>query len=673
MPLLTFFFFFQLKNDTLPGDSANLVNYSAKKIIYDLDNSVVILNDSAYISYRDIQLFSDSAHYYTDKNTLDAFGMCHLKQINDSIKGDYLRYNLETKKAKMIQGKTQIEKGYIEGRDIYWVREKVINVYDGKYTTCSDSPPHYYFYAPKMKVYLGDMVIARPIYLYIYDLPVMAAPFWFVPISSKRKSGLLPFKAGNSRQFGKFIRGFAYYYVINDYADMTLQIDAMEKKGIMPRFEGIWDYNPFSKGTIYVSYIDEIDTHRKRYDIGARNNSSYFLFGSNFNCDLKYLSDNSYASDFAETTIVWADREITSQATLNRNFGEVSNSLIWERRVDFVDTTTYEKIPYYTITTPGKVLFSFLSYSFLGHISYERRIRPEEKYEAGGANIHTSPSFKQNLFDLFTISPGLDLDLAIYQRDTLNNQYPMRFGYSFNTNASTSIYRVFGLEMFGLHGVLHKVMPTISYFWTPDFDFGRFPSVYGIPNYSRAHGFNFGLSQEFEAKVGEKLEKKNFLQISLNSGYNLLNDTLSPINFSLNLPVNPFPGPITNFNIRVGGYYNIYTQDYTYTVNNETGIQAENFKININQSYTRGGDYQIWFNGEIKPTKNWSISYSARYDYKNKKVVDYGIIFTRNLHCWEGIFSFSQLGDDWRYDFKVHIKEIPEVAIGRGLLGYILE
>jgi hypothetical protein len=102
-------------------------------------------------------------------------------------------------------------------------------------------------------------------------------------------------------------------------------------------------------------------------------------------------------------------------------------------------------------------------------------------------------------------------------------------------------------------------------------------------------------------------------------------------------------------------------------------IQTKNFELNLYQSYTKGGKYQISFSGKINPTHNWSAAYSARYDYQLKKFVDYSITLTRNLHCWEGIFSFSQFQDDWRYDFKVRIKEIPEVAIGRGLLGYLIE
>jgi lipopolysaccharide assembly outer membrane protein LptD (OstA) len=673
---MIFFLLLQLNNDTLKTDSLNVVNYSAKIITYLLDSSIVVLDDSAYISYRDIQLHSDRAYYYIDKKTLEAFGLCYLRQVDDSIKGTHLKYNLDTKKAMMDMGRTQIEKGFIEGKKIYWVEEKVVNAYDGKYTTCSDSPPHYYFYAPRMKVYLGDMVIARPIYLYIYDMPVIAAPFWFVPISSKRKSGLLPFKAGNSRIYGKYIRGFAYYYVISDYADLTLQVDAYEKKGIMPYLEGIWDYDPYSSGNFLINYIRELDTKLTRYSIEARNNSPYFLFGSNFNCDIKYMSDNQYRSDYAETTIVWVDKEITSQATINRDFGEIKNSLILERKVDFGDTTTFEKIPYYTITTPTRQLASFLTYSFSGHIVYDHQLTPAAEKEAGGANIHTSPSFKQNVLSIFSVSPGLDLDFAVFNKDTLGNKYPMRMGYSFFASANTNLYRVFSIEMLGIKGILHKVMPNISYRYTPDFDFGRFPSVSGIPGYSKTSNIGFGVSQEFEAKVGEKNEKKNFAQISLSSGYNLLNDTITPVNLSVNLPLNPFPKPITSFSTRFNAVYDIYTKEYTYVVDQGAGLQTENFKINITQNYTytkQETKYQIWFNGEIKPTRNWVVNYSARYDYQLKQLVDYSITLARNLHCWEGVFSFSQLQDNWRYDFKVRIKEIPEVAIGRGLLGYLIE
>ena len=662
-----------LLQDTTLSDTADIIRYQAKSITYDLEESVIILRDSSVINYQDITLFSDSAHYYIETNHLEAFGECDLRQIGDSIKGDFLKYNIDNKKALMTNGRTQIDKGFLTGDEIYWIDEKTVNSYRGKYTTCSDSPPHYYFYSPKMKVYLGDMVIARPIYLYIQDIPVLGAPFWFVPISSKRKSGLLPFRIGNSSTFGKYIRDFAYYLVISHYADITFQLDALEKKGIMPHIEGVWDFAPYTKGRAYASYINDSETEQVRYSIEARNNSALFLLGSSLNFDIKYVSDNSYRQDYAETTAIWLEKEITSQATLTRTLAGYKNTVSFERREDFVDSTVNLKLPYYTLSGPSSMLLSLINYSISGHISRDRVTTKEDTSEVIGANLHTTPTVQQDVFGLFSLSPKIDLDLALFNEDTAGNEWPTRFGYSFTTTASTNLFRVFSLELLGIHGLLHKVLPSVSYVYTPEFDFAGLPSATGIPVYAHTNSISFGLNQEVEAKIGDELKKSNILRLNLNTTYDLIRDSLSSVNFLASAPYNPFPAPISSFSVQITGNIDPYTKDYTYNITNTSGIKFDFFSLTVSQSYRRGGTYQIWFNGDLKPTKNWSLTYSARYDWETKNLIDYSFGLVRDLHCWEAMLNLNQLGDDWRYDFKVRIKTIPEVSIGKGLLGYLFE
>jgi lipopolysaccharide assembly outer membrane protein LptD (OstA) len=634
---------------------------------------LIVLKDSSFIAYKDITLISDSAYYYVETNMLEAFGRCHLRQLDDSIQGDFIKYNIENQKALMTRGRTQIEEGFIDGEEIYWIDEKTVNSYHGVYTTCSDSPPHYYFYAPRMKVYLGDMVIARPIVLYIHDIPVLGAPFWFVPIASKRKSGLLPFRVGNSSTFGKYIRGLAYYVVISDYADITLQLDAMEKKGVMPQIEGIWDYSPFSKGKIYGSYIRDTESEKVRYSIEARNVSELFLLGSSFNCDIKYVSDNSYRQDYAETTAIWLEREISSQATLTRTISGFKNTAAFERREDYTDTTVTLKLPYYTLSGPSSMLFSAINYALSGHISRDRLTTSTDTNEVVGANLHTMPTIQQNVFNMLSVSPKLDLDIALFNEDTSGNRWPSRFAYSFATTASTNFFRVFGIEILGLHGLLHKILPSVTYTYTPAYDFGMYPRATGIPSYAHTNSIGFGLNQEFEAKIGEEMKKHNILRLNLNGAYNLITDSLSDVSFLLSAPYNPFPSPLATFNTQLDGNVDPYTRAYSYNITNNIGVKFDFLSLNIGQSYRRGGNYQIWFNGDVKPTRNWSLTYSARYDWQTKSLVDYSFGLARDLHCWEAIFNFNQLGNQWRYDFKVRIKSIPEVSIGKGLLGYIFE
>lgn len=670
---MIFFLFLQLVPDTSGRDSSDIVRYQALQIIYDLDSSRVTLNDSAVMTYRDLVLHSDSVYYHVDQKLLEAFGRCRLRETNDSIEGNYLKYNLTTRKAFMTGGRTQIEKGYIEGERIYWVDKNTVDAYAGKYTTCGHVPPHYYFYSPTIKLFIGDMVITRPIVLYIEGVPVLAAPFWFVPVSSKRKSGLLPFRAGNSATLGKYIRGFAYYLVLGDYADLTLQVDAMEKKGFMPQLEGVWNYSPFSSGTFLTSYIKELDTGLIRYSLQARNNSPYFLLGSAFGCDIDYQSDFNYQSAYADTAPIWLKREAVSQATLTRDVAGVKHNLFYERNQNFADTTLLERLPNYTVSTPSYTLFSLVNYSLSGHYNRYRFTDARDTVRTSWANIHTAPSLQQNILGLITVSPQVDADLAVFERDSLGNAWPIRFGYSLGISAYTNLYRIYGLEVLGTHGLLHKVTPRISYTFTPDFDYARFSSRFGPPGYVKKSKLDFGVGQDFELKFGEQSQKMNMLRVDLGSGYDLLTDTLSKITLAVTLPANPFPKPVTGFNAQLSGDYDYYTRVYSYTVTNAFSIQTSVFALNFNQSYAKDGNYQFWFNGNIRPTRDWSVGYSARYDWETKRLVDYGLNLTRNLHCWEGVFSFSQLGSDWRYDFKVRIKDIPEISIGKGLLGSLFE
>jgi hypothetical protein len=298
-----------------------------------------------------------------------------------------------------------------------------------------------------------------------------------------------------------------------------------------------------------------------------------------------------------------------------------------------------------------------------GHINRQRLSTPLLDDDKTGANLHTEPTIQQNVYGLLTVTPRLTLDYAVYDEDTAGNSMPMRFGYSFGISANTNFYRLFNVNLFSIHGMLHTVRPYVSYTYTPDFDFGRFPTVTGIPQFGETNSLSFGINQKVDAKIGSDLKKNTLLRVDAVSGYNVLTDSFSTIAFTTELPYNPFPKPITRFHTQLRGSVDPYTKEYSYTVNNTTGFTLDFFSVSVNQSYTKDGTYQVWFNGDLKPTKNWSISYSARYDWDTRKLVDYNINVKRNLHCWKAEFSFNQLGETWRYDFKVYITDIPDVSI----------
>ena len=70
--------------------------------------------------------------------------------------------------------------------------------------------------------------------------------------------------------------------------------------------------------------------------------------------------------------------------------------------------------------------------------------------------------------------------------------------------------------------------------------------------------------------------------------------------------------------------------------------------------------------------KGWRLALTGGWNIKEKSITDYTLEVVKDLHCWELVGNVSRLGSRWAYDFKVRIKAIPEVSVGKGLFGSIL-
>ena len=659
-------------DSTAHVDSFRTVTYQGQEIVYDLERELIFIYDSARVEYDNIVLCADTVVYYLKTNTLDAYPKCALSQADDTVRGTFLHYNIKNKKALIKQGKSRIDKGFFSGNEVYWIDQKTFNIRRGRYTTCEDSIPHYYFYAPKMKVFLNDMVIAEPISLCVRGIPLVFAPFWFVPIARERKSGLLPFKAGSSSLEGKYIKQFAYYWVTNEYSDVTFMIDVMEKKGVKPQAEAVWVYRPYTSGNLLASYIDETDTKQKRYSVSGRSSSEKFILGSTMAANLDFVSDKSYLPDYAVEKELWLKKEATSSISISRSLPFGSNSVSAYRRQDFERDQIDERLPQYSITTTPFNLLGVVSSQVSGTAIRQRTVRGDTTRRNSAFGVNSTPSVSQNVLGLFTISPSVTLDYAMFDQDRYGRRWPGRFAYSFGTSATSNLFRVFSADAFGMHGVLHKVSPSLAYRYTPDFDFSRFYPVAGIGSYGYQNAVDFGIGSEFEAKVGKDEIKRRLLGMNVSSGYNFKSDSLGSVALSFDTYYNVFPPPCTSFALRAGASINPYDYEYGYNIDNSFQFKIKDQSLTIGQTYVRNGDYQVSGQLGLKPTRKWALAFAATYNVTRGEIVSRSLSLNRDLHCWEAVFTFNTLGNEWVYDFMIRIKAIPEISIGRGTLGFLL-
>ena len=86
----------------------------------------------------------------------------------------------------------------------------------------------------------NDRIIAKPMTLYIRDLPIFYLPFSVFPNKNgNRISGWIMPTFGHRSSSGTYLDNLGYYYVINDYSDYTFLFDIQDKKGIIANHEYI--------------------------------------------------------------------------------------------------------------------------------------------------------------------------------------------------------------------------------------------------------------------------------------------------------------------------------------------------------------------------------------------------------------------------------------------------
>jgi len=206
---------------------------SQDSIIINLLKRKIILFEDAKAYYEDIELnaafmefgFTNSELYAS--GVADSSGHIHgspvFKQGDTDFGSQEIRYNFNTKKAKVTNVITCEGEGFIHGHYIKHVDDKTSYIKDGQYTTCNLPDPHFQIRFPKAKVIQNDKIITGPAYMSFGNIPTpLAIPFGFFPLHKDRSSGIIMPTYGEGANLGFYFENFGYYFGINDNFDLSL-------------------------------------------------------------------------------------------------------------------------------------------------------------------------------------------------------------------------------------------------------------------------------------------------------------------------------------------------------------------------------------------------------------------------------------------------------------------
>ncbi|MBS3766598.1 MAG: LPS-assembly protein LptD [Candidatus Cloacimonetes bacterium] len=331
-----------------------------------------------------------------------------------------------------------------------------------------------------------------------------------------------------------------------------------------------------------------------------------------------------------------------------------------------------------------------------------------------GVKHNITLSYIDDLFRYFNLNQSFNYHEIWQDRDKNNNKFVRGYSYNSSTRLKTSLYGLFNINSFGLLALRHILTPSVVYSMNPDFSRNdRFYSFSGISisSGSRSQKLNFSLSNKLQAKItgaDEKIKKLNNL-LGINSSFNYdferegkgfsdITHSLDVMDFEFKL-VKPeaklsnsfrctqdfYTLDLKNYSLSARfslngnmdyiDYYPydspqkldelVYAKDSNF-ISSDPDVKAKPWNLSMSYSYNKNlesGSYSSNLHGNamFNITKNWSITYSNYYNFKENELISQSVHLKRDLHCWQLDFSWNKSGDYWSYTFKVFVKKLPDL------------
>ncbi len=574
--------------------AVDVVAYAAGQIDYYVGRNRIILSGDTTVEYNTTVLTADEVIFDPDEQVLIATGAPDLRDSSERIVGNALSYDLETETGSVSHGMSTFEEGLFMGDEVIREADGTLRVRNGVFTTCSEPRPHYRISSGQMKVYLDDKVVAKPIVLYLGEIPVLPLPFFVFPIRTTRHSGfLIPrIDIGFSESTGRFVKNFGYYFAPSDYWDLTLWADFYEQTrwitNALARYKVRYKYS----GSVEGSFMNEFSGGARRWDLRLRHqqeiNRNWTLGATG-----DFRSDATYASDANQSIQDVVNRDMHSQFWARGRWSGLSVGVTLDRREDLDEGTVNSLLPKIEVAASQRPFvaaadglaglrgwLSKTSYSWRASGVSDRRDTPDEVVSHQGIGVGGNLKNVTRLAGRLNLTPRFDFRWNVYDRDKLGAEFPTRFTYSAGLSTGTTVYGTFFPKVGALEGIRHIIEPTASLSWVPDFE-QYFDEDGSDIFYSFRGGFtstprerkSFGLSLVNKAQIkyesgGQVKKLDNLLRFGLTSSYDFLDEVEPWTDLLANLELRPGRPFSFRWNTRHDVYgWDLESSSLTATVN----------------------------------------------------------------------------------------------------------
>jgi sec-independent protein translocase protein TatC len=398
-----------------------VTKYRADSATIEADARRLQLIDAAMVERDGATMEADSITYEETACALEARGDPRLFNEGQVLVGDGLRYDTCRKRGVVRQALTNFQ----EGSTVWFLRGDIakdslnnrIFAGHGDVTSCDLPVPHYHFAARELKWISNTVFVARPVVLYIQDVPVLWLPFIFQDLTPGRHSGILIPQFGfsdivrPSEGYQRQIANMGYYWATNDYMDLTGKVDWFSRRYVSVGLQMNYRWlNRFLTGRIGVEQIWQSGGGASTIYNWAH--QQQFNLSTSLNMSLGYVTNTQVVNDNAVDPLL-NTQQVTSQVNFNKRFRWGSVIIGGNRRQNISDGSYTQQLPSFTVSPKPVALGSNSTWS-------------------PGFLFTRDESIDQVAGTVRFVGPGGTIDSVIARRDrrltTMRLDTPFRFG-----------------------------------------------------------------------------------------------------------------------------------------------------------------------------------------------------------------------------------------------------
>ncbi|MEO8088931.1 MAG: twin-arginine translocase subunit TatC [Gemmatimonadales bacterium] len=417
--------------DLLGRSGYQATRYSADSATVFVQDQRVFLQGKALTERRGSILEADTITYRSASCLLDASGEPKLFDRGQVMVGQGIRYDTCVRRGVITDALTN----FTEGSTVWFLRGNVsqdsssnrIYAASAEITSCDLPVPHYHFSARQVKWVSKSVLVARPVVLYIRDVPILWLPFIFQDMRPGRHSGILVPQFGfndlvrPNRSYNRQVTNIGYYWAPNDYIDLTGRLDWYSNRYLQYGIGGQYNWlNRFVSGS--VAYSKQQQTGGGSSMTLRWDHQQTFDLSTSLNLNLNYVSNTTILERNAIDPLL-NTQQITSSLNFSKRYGWGTVTLGGNRRQSLSDGSVQQLLPALTVSPASIDLGSNITWS-------------------PGMSLTNNTSSKTPLNPIVVILPGGALDTVTQtgsSRETaFNLDTPLRFG-SFNWQNSIGV------------------------------------------------------------------------------------------------------------------------------------------------------------------------------------------------------------------------------------------